>query len=342
MTRTADPLQRLQLSLEAGVHYLKSHYDPNVDLSRIVVDYLSHIVQPHTDVSLGSLVDNVQSRHIPSFSTGFSDLMTHYTSVPNLVSMLTKTEDENPSLFRLYDSAHLNDPVEGQLFVNQFKQHYSWFCHDTHSLAYIASFIDSDSIKGNDVSDDLVFWRTYGLDGQGCSIEVYLPAHRLRRVLYGPEEVESTLQELSPVLSLLNDFYLQCLEIPAPATLSNAITQTLSEMVWPTLSHLQYLYKHQAFDFEREYRIVRLRSEVPPDDIRIDCRNDVCVGPIVRHYCDDRELAIKKLFSSGSRVVIGPSVPYREDLLNTLNLLRDRAKLRGLGIKHSLIDYRRH
>ena len=44
------------------------------------------------------------------------------------------------------------------------------------------------------MSDELVFWRTYGKDGKGCSLTVDVRRQLLRKVLYEPADVGSSLE----------------------------------------------------------------------------------------------------------------------------------------------------
>ena len=88
----------------------------------------------------------------------------------------------------MYDTSHCNDPDEGNHLVRELSSNdgYRWLARESSvGHAYITSFVSGQD--GIDMSDDLVFWRTYGKDGKGCSLTVAVRADLLRRVFYSEE-----------------------------------------------------------------------------------------------------------------------------------------------------------
>ena len=92
----------------------------------------------------------------------------HYTSLHGLRAL---AERDNP--FRLYNSAYMNDPEEGQVFfeimdkeqgidVEKIFYNYKPDSDDPHSSpAYIGSFVKIESRNAQE-KDKLFLWRTYG------------------------------------------------------------------------------------------------------------------------------------------------------------------------------------
>ena len=101
----------------------------------------------------------------------------------------------------MYDTSHCNDPDEGNHLVRELSSNdgYRWLARESSvGHAYITSFVSGQD--GIDMSDNLVFWRTYGKDGKGCSLTVAVRADLLRRVFYSGSDIETTKQMILPVL----------------------------------------------------------------------------------------------------------------------------------------------
>ena len=104
----------------------------------------------------------------------------HYTSAQTAFALLHGALSEEPGAsLRLYDSEHTNDPKEGSYFFQGLsisRRSTTGLAAATPSHAYLTSFLIPRVAE--DLSDDLTFWRTYGRDGQGCSLQVWVPAER--------------------------------------------------------------------------------------------------------------------------------------------------------------------
>ena len=254
----------------------------------------------------------------------------HYTSAQTAFALLHGALSEEPGAsLRLYDSEHTNDPKEGSYFFQALDlppQHH-WASAATPSHAYLTSFLIPRVAE--DLSDDLTFWRTYGRDGQGCSLQVWVPAELLRRVCYGPVVVPELRADL-----------LTLLDAVAPiAKLSEDVKSVLRGALWEELVSLRYLYKNDAYSGERECRIVVPRKEADETSVQFDYRYD---SGSLRRYLEYPELMATKLFGqSGASVTIGPAAPDKEELHYSFNLMRRRVGLSDyLTIKTSRISYR--
>lgn len=262
----------------------------------------------------------------------------HYTSIDVLVSILQNVATGRGDSLRMYDSVHLNDPGEGNYIASKLPKEYEWLKKKDVSHAYIASFITPDSQeKSEDASDNLVFWRTYGKEGQGCSLSLRIPRNRLKKVLYGSKAVEETIHVLKPVLDLLNP-----LTSIRKRTLRGKIREELGKIVWNSLERFSYLYKSEAYAYEKECRIVLAGRDVDEDKIRFELQGGKNSPTYIRHYYADyadEKLAATELLASGSSITLGPCVAYPRNIVHCLKTIREKAGLYGLEIKNSTIQY---
>ena len=327
----SDPATRiedLRASIEAGMDWYSG--DRGLDLT----NYVTGVVAPRFQDILNDLAVQIDHRHRleHSDSSDTTDhFVVHYTSVATIASILqgqaTKraqgaTLDRFGTSLRLYDSAHLNDPDEGNYLIRNLNAQgkYEWISEGSIAHAYIASFIIPHS--ENDVSDNLAFWRTYGKEGEGCSLKVRVPRSRLREVIYDPIEVNRTVQQLLPFLETLDP-----LVNVHDRVLRREIRATLADAFRESLGRIQYLYKDKAYGYEGECRFVITRSQVKDDDIFFDYRVEASSSGHLRHYCEHEDLDIEEMAVSGSSVTLGPRVLRADDVRRSLEVLRRRAGL---------------
>lgn len=338
-----NPLENLKESTKAAQGIIDGTDNP--DANYLLLRYVNSILVERVDKALEYLRPRIEERH--KVEAGETDFFTaiHYTGINVFVSMLEKAaKQENENSLRMYDSVHLNDPDEGNYFSRNLPEEYDWLKRKDVSHAYIASFITPNSEK--DMSDNLVFWRTYGKEGLGCSLSVFVPPDRLKKVLYGPgkkrgkEGVEGTVKILKPVLDCLDP-----LVTVAERRLRENIREALAKRVWKFLERFRYLYKSEAHEYEEECRLVLVESDIakPEDEIRFEDGNgETCSPSSMRHYCVDKDLSIGKLLPSGSLITLGPCVPYSYNVRYYLEVLKKKAKLLGRPeIRISRIPYRK-
>ena len=201
----------------------------------------------------------------------------HYTSLSSIVSMF----EEDKGKIRLYDANQSNDPTEGMYLSStlRFPNEYSWV-HDTRpsstatpSFAYIASFIVTGDVDSP--HDDLIYWRTYGREGAGCSLELVDPPPGLKRVRYGDEAVAETLEALLPVVTMLDPL----------AKVDGAVGRIVSTALWEALDAIRYLYKDEPYRYESECRYIIRGDDVDAKEISFDARGSSIFPSRVRHYC---------------------------------------------------------
>ena len=216
------------------------------------------------------------------------------------------------------------------------KKKNSWLKGKAEGHAYVVSFIIPNKL--DEASDNLVFWRTYGREGEGCSLSLLAPRSILRKVFYGTDQVSYTAEKLQSFLDLL-DPILKIDNLSKPEN----IQRKLAESFWNPLEKIRYLYKSDAYKYENECRFVILESD-------IDNKNRICLEyqernylpPRIRHYYEHEDFHIKKLMgTSASTVTIGPCVPYSDNVHQCIEILKKRAALES-KIKISNIIYRKY
>lgn len=347
MSEAEENMEKLQKFVKAGPEYLEK----NLELG---MRYVTDRVVPVLKDVVKDLCHEIEERHKLDEPGGNENFVIHYTSIGTLVSMLQQaaknkqnaakdeqksSKDEKTTSLRLYDSVHFNDPDEGNYFYRHLNlpKKYDWLGGKKESHAYIASFIISDT--EGDMNDNLVFWRTYGKEGEGCSLRLRIPSGRLRRVLYGAVEVQKTGKRLCSVLDSLSP-----LVTVSKSSLKEKIQKVrekLAETVWESLARILYLYKSEAYAYECECRFVTHKSDIEEEKICFEYKEQNNSTPRIRHYYEDEDLAIKNILPSDSSITIGPCVPYRSDVINCLEILKRRAKIYGPEIKTSKISYRK-
>ena len=287
-------------------------------------------------------------------------LLVHYTTVDALFSMLscpvqagrpfalsssapTEQLDKQTNFLRMYDTYNCNDPLEGRFFVESapFRHRFPpmhphvWeLLLDRSRLpAYVTSFRAVSKIE--DV-DDLVFWRTYGKDGQGCAIvfpaSFIGPPTPLLRVKYGKNKVRSTLDRLLQVFDSL-----------ASAKSNENVTSAepqIPRYVASSLSPVPYLHKANDYEFEEEVRIVVPFVDLPPRSLFCEQIYDPTFGLTLRHFVNHPDLHIRNILRTNSFVMVGPAVRERENLSFVLKRRLENVGLVGTIVCESKISYR--
>ena len=338
-----EHIERLRTSVAEGLDYLTSGLDASFRR------YASDAIIPTLSEVLKELCSEIEQFHFltdtASDGTQPPGYVIHYTTVATVVSMLQaqakrrkhgdipdEEQGQQGTSIRLYDSAHFNDPDDGNYLGRHLSQSgkHDWLMPSTRTHAYIASFIIPDN-DPDSASDNLVFWRTYGREGEGCSLKLRTPIAHVRRVLYTSEELGRTEKLLYPVLDVLDPL----VDGDYPWT-----KQVLREAFWKSLGRIRFLYKSPAYKYERECRFVIPTTEISDDQTSFEYRYDGGSSGRLRHYREHEALEVTKILGSGSSITIGPCVADKEDLEQSLEMLKWRAGL-GATVKPSQISYRR-
>ena len=298
-------------------------------------EIVSRLVIPALDRAMQPLALEIEGLHMvdPPDIEGTTSRATHYTSLEVVLRMLSQeTSDGNASL-RLYDSLHCNDPEEGDFLVNSLSSipQHQWLAEGSSGgHAYIASLIVDEQER--DLSNELVFWRTYGNEGSGCSLTMVVETKLLRRVFYGERRVALTRDLLLPVLDVVEPL----------AERYGSLRKEMSETIWRRLEAIRFLYKNSVYDFENECRVVLTTDSQGFDQhrVRFEPRGNGSPLSRVRHFYEMDELALKSTMTSGSKLVLGPCVPDQYSVKLYLEHLQRQAGINDCRIEASDIPYR--
>ena len=301
--------------------------------------YIGSVVAPILTGYLSNVAALLDAAHKVKNEAGQRHVqVVHYTSIETIFRILRdaasnarngKNNDERPrepeppgGYLRLYDTAHFNDPDEGNHIIHALNadRQYDWLTEHGGAYAYIASFMPVGA-KEN-IADDLVLWRTYGDEGEGCSIKVSIPAAHLREVNYSAENTRRAAGKVNRILSIVQPL----LDFGDDAA-REEVRRVFAESFREGLGKVQFLHKAPAFRHENEYRVVMTRKDFTEDDISFHYRRSYGPSGHLRHYYEHPALGVGEMIVSGSEVTVGPRVLAKEDVRNSLEILVRRAKL---------------
>lgn len=259
----------------------------------------------------------------------------HYTSIGVLMSLLKRLEkgEEQVSL-RAYDAVHFNDPNEGRLLTSLIPD--EWLKTGKKPRAFVNSFVVSE--KEEDFSDNLMLWRHYGKEGEGCSLS--MPVYggslrkKLKKVKYGTGAARDSMQKIERILENIKpltghkDF--------------DCLSSELYDIVSKNFDQIRYLYKHEAYRHENECRLV-INEKESVEETRFEYYERNASFPKIKGYLEPNCLDAREIFVTGSVITLGPTVPHakkymKEDLEKYLKKLR----LDGPEIKISDVSYRKY
>ena len=291
--------------------------------------------------------------------------LVHYTTLGTLTSMLGVVEEAHEKYrlatpgatgvgkdhggsmgyLRLYDTFSSNDPNEGAFFVNSadakgsFRHRYNavWRLFEDRSAspAYQTSLTHVEDAAE---ADNLVFWRTYGKEGTGCALAFPMTCFEEQtnvfRIRYGEGEVATCLDTLSELLEEYG-------KIPgAPDFSSMSRISELPKPLVSVLSPLVYLYKSEAYEYEKEARIVIPFSDLE-NGLYLQGSSVAGIPVAWRHFAEVSSLQVAQLFVSESRIVLGPTVESAANVQFVLERLLLERRLYGPTVTQSTISYRR-
>ena len=320
--------------LKTVVENIQVYFEKPQEFPTQFLEYLlDQILCPVLEKSLEEICLEIKKRH--EIKESENNYVIHYTSIFVIVSML---QNASKSSIRLTDSVHFNDPDEGNYLTRGLLQKYKWLGKKDVRHAYIASFILPQEDKDN-MNDNLVFWRTYGQEGEGCSLYLYAPPG-LCEVSYGNDSsnIKQTLKKLQFVLDLLNPLKID------KTSVSEEIQEKLAESVYKSLEKIRYLYKSKVYEHENECRFILLESDiVDKNKICFEYQNRENNSACIRHYYNHEHLQVGKLLKSGSVIMLGPCIPYRDDVYNCIVTLKNRIEIEEFSteVRKSRILYRK-
>ena len=327
MTKLEDAIETLKGLSQFGQEFTSRF---GIEEARALIP----AVRPELNRAMKHVSEQIEDRHLLSpKSEETTSRVSHYTSLSAVLNMIRGHVPGGSTSLRLYDSLHSNDPEEGQFLVRALRSDpaYRWLAEGSSvGHAYIASFImDKES---QDLNNELVFWRTYGKEGTGCSLTMTVQNNLLRKVLYGPAEVEKTRAVLSPVLDAIQPLL----------AYGEGIQQAFSKEIWRHLEAVRFMYKDLPYEFENECRVVFSWDSPDLDRTKVHFQTDEERSLLsrVRHYYEIEGLALEKTLCSGSILTLGPTVPDQYSVELYLTQLIEQKELTDLKVESSRIPYR--
>ena len=308
-------------------------------------NYLEHTVSDALKKAMDKMLFDIKNRHqIPTTNNRF----VHYTSISTLVSLLEKSGQGSNDYLRLYDSAHFNDPDEGRYLErhSEGSLEFIGITSSSHKHAYITSFVPEKDPSGGCNRNNLVFWRAYGDDCQGCSIEIPFPATRLSKVLYGREQAAKTIRILYVVvkeqLPIIRNCVNPLMEIGDDQNILDT-KNTVERTILSELESIKYLYKSKAYDYEQECRFIMTDTDIKNannDEIKFEYNDAIKGRKTAKHYYEHEELSTRNILVTGAKITLGPAAEDRYSLKLYLEDLLKKAGLTGPRVECSKIPYR--
>ena len=289
------------------------------------------IDEPTHDKIVDALVDLrdecksiLQKKHIVNERQPLS----HYTKFVALDSILKGGESNH---LRLYNVAYFNDPLEGAAFPAALVDGMCEWIYGRkgeipHEIAVEGKKFSVYACAFSARDDHLPLWIAYGNNGDGYNITGTIPQHmkadeesgamqemhrsfslakdetatektkdaliRVYKVQYG-KAVKDTAQKLTRRLKELESIL---------QGKGDKVIQAAKAVAEWILADLRYLYKHKAYRWEKEYRIIRV-AEFGGEKIKEDDRTPP------RFYLETPPFLFAE---SGGKVTVGPRVAEKD------------------------------
>ena len=283
----------------------------------------------------------------------------HYTSLDTVIAML-KAVRNGEGYLRMYSASGFNDPNEGKLFTSVAKeksQRLPPYLPEEEDAdrnpAFVASFIrveqsDGEQSQTVDPANDLLFWRIYGREGTGCSLQLSLAAasEELREVTYGEIATANSIESIDKGLDAVSDVANRVVGIATDNGLLQEYVPDSSKIIGNQLQvelrKVRFLYKDLTYRFERECRLVETPESVAEKRIRPEFDYSGTRGiAVVKKYIDHPSLKLTAdVLRSGTKITLGPLVPNPVHTKEYIERLLEEAQLFGPQVRISEISYR--
>ena len=278
--------------------------------------------------ALSALRDECKSILQEKHRIGKKQKLSHYTKLAALNSIL---EGGISNHLRLYNVAYFNDPLEGAAFPSALGGDMCEWIYGRkgeipHEIAVEGKKFSVYACAFSARDDYLPLWIAYGNNGDGYNITGTIPQHmkadeesgamqdmhrsfslakdetatektkdaliRVYKVQYG-KEAEKTAQKLTRCLKKLQSIL---------QGKSDEVKQKVKAVAEWILADLRYLYKHKAYRWEKEYRIIRV-AKFGGEKIKEDDRTPP------RFYLETPPFLFAE---SGGKVTVGPRVAEKD------------------------------
>lgn len=302
-------------------------------------------VIPLVNSVVSSEVMPLKERHLVAGGDDGKAFVVHYTSVDTVIKMFRDYIETERSYLRLYDTFHLNDPEEGKYLISRLDptahEKLKALIEANAPCAYVSSFIipdDSQQSKGVGARDNLVFWKTYGREGTGCSITMRVSAARLYKVKYGIDDVRCVADAIEGIRAGIMEAIKPIMDVASDEN-EEVLMKALSSTLSVELEDILYLYKSTAYEYEKEVKIIRTKGNIDAAGDKI-CFEYYPGATKIRHYYNDESLSAHNLLTTGSVITLGPCVPDKENIAYYLEHLKGKSGLTGPCIVQSDVSYR--
>ena len=328
---------------------------------------------PYYYQAIRGLFDQIPKLVLHNDSPGTEVNLVHYTTWSNALNMFKENQNEdqmesreddrkdsqekkqNPPILRMYNYEQSNDPDEGRIKPPEWKKiekeagYFDKFMEDDGRWikdmtlgwgTYGCSFSSGLSDTGDDLEDDMTYWRLYGNNGQGCSLKISNPLNEhIYRVRYRDKDFskrsDKDKEEDEQVSQRLRNLLEICKEITeeVPERHKYFVGKTVAEGLFRIIHSYYHLIKDVAYKGEKEWRMIRVMPR--PDAIRFDTSS----GNIIKRYVEGPPLS--QLLSSASAITVGPTVPNRGAARAYLEYLaKEVHNIPYVNVKNSSQNYR--
>ena len=274
--------------------------------------------------------DYFREKHVVNISNNNGKLyLAHYTDIATIHSILTKQQkikksiNENQKVLnglRLSSAVYSNDPTEGSYLKNELVKHYEWLDFAKRETdAFFCSFVSSTTDKN--IGDKITYWQSYGKDGLGCSIQLSDSFKKdiFHRVLYEKDDIHEVKNKFEAYFKLGKKIYQDYKKYQ----FSDKYIKDFVTKFWKAFDKIKFLYKHEGYKYENEYRIVKVPKE--KKEIKEIKEEFVIQRPHLKRYILDERLSVNEVFISGSKIFIGPRVFNKKYLRDYLAKLYSNA-----------------
>jgi len=298
---------------------------------------------------------NGEIRKLPL--AGNNQIIWHYTSAANAISIIEKSEIWASQVGSLNDASEVKYGIEK--ISNFINEQYDSLDNDTEVDEILMSMQRAIPINLEDINDieyyitslseaydDLSQWRAYAGGTGGVALGFIVDneiseTKTLKGVLYDDEKIQSIISKIfESILTEIRVWYSKNLSVvdissnPTRRAIRRRIS-TIIDLMAPLLAHI----KNNSFRGEREFRMGFSLSSEDTANVRISNRNDHISAhiamPISIGKNEGNILTLKK-------ILIGPA-RYQDRSERALNLMMKKLHPENrseVGIELSKIPYR--
>lgn len=299
----------------------------------VFLGYLTTAVLPE----INEILETVRKRLLADLRhDNDTTRLTHYAALPTLLSLVERPNPERAGgSLRLYPTYRFNDPTEGRFLPRRIADatSYDWLDTAVREVAFAACFVGTSE---GTPSDDLVYWRSYGHDGTGCSImwTPQEPLPHLYRVGYAGS-ADAVTEVLRPILAAIEPV----VYVRDPA-LNRKVRSLFGSTVWTALPEVRFLYKSDHYEHEQESRVLVTEADAGFDSTKVFHTLDPSSSGVeVRRYYVHDGLSTSAILRSGSVITLGPRVSNANDVRHYLHRVLGDMNL-SAEIRISRVPYR--